>query len=40
MILTKTIEHKKDSFKGKWDNSGATEHILASTDTLVGSTHS
>ena len=27
-ILTSTIEHQKDSFKGKWDNSGATEHIL------------
>ena len=27
-ILTKTIEHQQDSFKGKWDNSGATEHTL------------
>ena len=23
-----TIEHQQDSFKGKWDNSGATEHSL------------
>ena len=23
-----TIEHKQDSFKGKWDISGATEHSL------------
>ena len=27
-ILTKTIEHQEDSFKGKWDNSRATEHTL------------
>ena len=27
-ILTRTIEHQQDSFKGKWDNSGATEHTL------------
>ena len=27
-ILTRTIEHQEDSFKGKWDNSGATEHSL------------
>ena len=27
-ILTKTIEHQEDSFKGKWGNSGATEHTL------------
>ena len=27
-ILTRTIEHQQDSFKGKWDNSVATEHIL------------
>ena len=27
-ILTRTIEHQQDSFKGKWDNSGATEHSL------------
>ena len=22
------IQHQQDSFKGKWDNSGATEHTL------------
>ena len=27
-ILTMTIEHQQDSFKGKWDNSGVTEHTL------------
>ena len=27
-ILTRTIEHQQDSFKGKWDNSGATGHTL------------
>ena len=27
-ILAKKIEHQQDSFKGKWDNSGATEHSL------------
>ena len=27
-ILTRTIEHQQDSFKGKWDNSGATEYTL------------
>ena len=27
-ILTRTIEHQQDSFKGKWDKSGATKHIL------------
>ena len=27
-VLTKTTEHQQDSFKGKWDNSGATEHSL------------
>ena len=27
-ILTRTIEHQRGSFKGKWDNSGATEHSL------------
>ena len=27
-ILTRTIEHQQDSFKGKWDNSGAIEHTL------------
>ena len=27
-ILTRTIEHQQDSFKGKWDNSGAAEHSL------------
>ena len=26
--LTRTIEHQQDCFKGKWDNSGATEHSL------------
>ena len=25
-ILTRIIEHQQDSFKGKWENSGATEH--------------
>ena len=27
-ILTRTIEHQQNSFKGKCDNSGATEHSL------------
>ena len=27
-ILTRTIEHQQDSFKGEWDNSRATEHTL------------
>ena len=27
-ILTRTIEHQQDSFKGKWDSSRATEHSL------------
>ena len=27
-ILTRTIEHQQDSFKGKCDKSGATEHTL------------
>ena len=27
-ILTSTMEHQHDSFKRKWDNSGATEHSL------------
>ena len=27
-ILTRTKEHQQDSFKGKRDNSGATEHSL------------
>ena len=27
-ILAKKIEHQQDSFKGKWDNSGETEHSL------------
>ena len=27
-LLTKTIEYQQDSFKGKWDNSGATEYSL------------
>ena len=27
-ILTRTLEHQQDSFKGKWDNSGATGHSL------------
>ena len=27
-ILTRTIEHQQDSFKIKWDNSGAAEHSL------------
>ena len=27
-MLTRTTEHQQDSFKGKWDNSGATEHSL------------
>ena len=27
-ILTRTIEHPQDSFKGKWDNSMATKHFL------------
>ena len=27
-ILTGTIDHQQERFKGKWDNSGATEHSL------------
>ena len=27
-ILTRTIKHQQGSFKGKCDNSGATEHTL------------
>ena len=27
-ISTRTVEHQQDSFKGKWDNSCATEHSL------------
>ena len=27
-ILARTIEHQKDSFKGKWDNYWTTEHSL------------
>ena len=27
-VNTRTIEHQQDSFNGKWDNSGATEHCL------------
>ena len=27
-ILPRTIEHQQNSFNGKWDNSGATEHTL------------
>ena len=27
-VLTRTLEHQQDSFKGKWDNSGPTEHTL------------
>ena len=27
-ILTRTIGHQQDIFKGKWDNSGPTEHTL------------
>ena len=26
--LSRAIEHQQDSLKGKWENSGATEHIL------------
>ena len=37
-ILTRTIEHEQDSFKEKWDNSGATEHSLHVTGNLIGST--
>ena len=27
-VITRTIEHQEDSFKGKWENSDATEHCL------------
>ena len=27
-IFIRIIEHQQDSFKRKWDNSGATEHTL------------
>ena len=27
-IVTRTIEHQQDRFKGKWDNFRATEHNL------------
>ena len=27
-VITRTIEHQVDSFKGKWENSDATEHCL------------
>ena len=26
--MTRTIEHQNDSFNGKWESSGATEHSL------------
>ena len=28
VILSRAIEHQQDSSKGKWENSGATEHTL------------
>ena len=37
-ILTRTIEHQQDSFKGKWDNSEATEHSLTCHGQLIEST--
>ena len=27
-IITRTREHQRDSFNGKWESSGATEHCL------------
>ena len=27
-VITRTIEHQQDSFKGTWESSGATEHCL------------
>ena len=27
-VITRTIEHQQDSFIGKWESSGATEHCL------------
>ena len=27
-VITRTIEHQQDSFKGTWENSGAIEHCL------------
>ena len=27
-MITRIIEHQKDSIKGKWESSGATEHCL------------
>ena len=27
-VITRAIEHQQDSFNGKWESSGATEHCL------------
>ena len=27
-VITRTIEHQQDRFNGKWESSGATEHLL------------
>ena len=27
-VITRTTEHQQDSFNGKWESSGATEHCL------------
>ena len=27
-VITRTIEHQQDSFKGTWESSGATDHCL------------
>ena len=27
-VITRTIEHQKDSIKGKWESSGGTKHCL------------
>ena len=27
-VITRTVEHQQDSFNGKWENSGATDHCL------------
>ena len=27
-VITRTIEHQQDSFNGKWESAGATQHCL------------
>ena len=35
-VITRTIEHQRDSFNGKWESSGETEHCLESHGNLIG----